>query len=96
MDKEKVLKMSEKEVMDIIMKERKCPFCEARLDEDSIGFCEHGDITYKVFIDHDNLDYQQDETYSDYSDFYCRECGETIPYIGEEDVFELLKSEEGK
>ena len=71
-----------------------CPKCKTNLKETGIGFSQqiNGDMTYKVFLRNGELEFEQDDIYTDNTDetFYCRECGEAL-VLSEEEVIKILK-----
>jgi len=69
----------------------KCPYCKQKLRESGIGYSQAGVMLYKLISDGENLDYEIDEfTDTDGGEFYCRNCGRTLP-LTEDEVIKILK-----
>lgn len=71
-----------------------CPHCKKKLEEGRIGFYQGGNMLYKVWFNKNDGDLQFDtdefEEESGGGEFFCRNCGNRIPFTHDE-IIEILK-----
>lgn len=67
-----------------------CKNCKEPL-KDNIGYSVAGEMTYKIFSQNGEIEYEQDEFYNDMGgDYYCLSCGKKITN-SEIEIIELIK-----
>ena len=71
-----------------------CPHCKKDLKKVGIGFCQEGNMLYKIWLDknNDDLQYETDEfeEESGGGEFYCQNCGLKL-LLNHEDIIKILK-----
>jgi len=75
-------------------KNKKCPHCGAKLNEDNIGFYSANIVYSRIHLEEGILEYEPDGTEMGKSGFYCRTCNTSLNFLNMDEVEKILKSEE--
>lgn len=67
-----------------------CEHCNEPL-RDNIGYSQTGEMTYKIYSQNGEIEYEQDEfSAEDGGIYYCQNCGQEITN-SEKEIIELIK-----